>query len=361
MPAGSRAAVVTTVKNFGALANSWVTYHLAIGFVHLYIYFDDPAELNAIDLNGRFPATSVTCIPHDAALRAAWAALPSMDVKVLRCAETEVQTRQQLNARHAVGLALAHALDWLLHVDADELFYPGAAGDAAAHFGGLSKRQVATFCYCNHEAVPEDHNVVDPFRDVTLFKRCLELIDPTDKAAVSVNFWQERQEGSFFYYYDNGKAAVRVQPNARPLSVHEWLPGSADGMHHWYSNMRQPWPARGELGKVVQYMESDACILHYPCYNVDALWVRWKRGNDNYRLGGREDPPPLHAQVCRAANAAFARGGEAAARRTVNGMFEEHVMLMDAAEAERQQRAGVCERIRAPSRILAAAAGRGLV
>ena len=344
------------MKNFGVLADSWVNYHLAIGFIHVYIYFDDPDELKTIDLNRRFPATSVSCIPHDVALRSEWAALPNMDAKVLRCAENEVQTRQQLNARHAIGLALANApaIDWLLHVDADELFHPGAAGDAAAHFGGLSERQVATFCYYNHEAVPEAHGIVDPFREVTLFKRCLELIQPTEKATFAVNFWHDRQEGSFFYYYDNGKAAVRVQSNARPLSVHEWLPGSAEGMHHWYSNMRQPWGARGNLGKVVQYMASDACILHYPCYNVDTLWVRWKRGNDNYRLGGREDPPPLHAQVCAAANAAYSRGGEAAARRTVKGMFEEHVMLTDEAEAERQQRAGVCERIRAPSRTLAA-------
>ena len=63
---------------------------------------------------------------------------------------------------------------------------------------------------------------------------------------------RSRQEGSFYYYYDNGKAAVRVHADARPLSVHEWLPGTREGMRRWYSNMRTPWPARGELGKIVQ-------------------------------------------------------------------------------------------------------------
>ena len=63
---------------------------------------------------------------------------------------------------------------------------------------------------------------------------------------------RSRQEGSFFYYYDNGKAAVRVHPDARPLSVHEWLPGTREGMEKWFSNMKTPWAGRGSLGSVVK-------------------------------------------------------------------------------------------------------------
>lgn len=281
VPRGSRAAIVTTVKDFAAQADSWVNYHLAVGFVHLYVYFDDAAELTQVDLSSRFPASSVTCVPHDAALRKAWGSLPKVDSRMRQLAVNEVQTRQQLNALHAMGLAVARGLDWLLHIDADELFSPGPSADAVAHFGMLSRAGVATFCYMNHEAVPEAHGIVDPFRHVTLFKRSLEVVQRTAEAQAAVGFWQTRQAGSFFYYYDNGKAAVRVAPAARPLSVHEWLPGSAEGMRHWYSNMRDPWAGRGELGGVVKYMQSEACILHYPCYNVGALHVRWKRGNAN--------------------------------------------------------------------------------
>ena len=53
-----------------------------------------------------------------------------------------------------------------------------------------------------------------------------------------------------------------------------------------------------------------------------------------------------------AANAAHAQGGEAAARKVVTELFEEQVMLTDQGELERQQRSGVCERIRAPMRLL---------
>ena len=226
-PAGSRAAVVATVKNFASLADSFCTYHLAIHFEHIYIYFDDPEELRTIDLASRFPAHHVTSIPHDAQLRAAWALLPS-SAHMICFAEREVQTRQQLNARHALGLASARGIDWLLHVDADELFYPGPGGDASAHFGELSSARVSTFCYMNHEAVPEAHGVSDAFREVTLFKRSLELVEHTAEAGSAVDLWQSRQSGFYFYYYDNGKAAVRVSLEATTLSVHEWLPPKQD-------------------------------------------------------------------------------------------------------------------------------------
>ena len=279
-PRGARAGIVTTIKDFGVIADSWCAYHLAIGFEHLYIYFDDPRELDSVDLASRFPSHRVTCVPHTAALRDAWKRLPGSDT-ILRFVEAEGQTRQKLNASHALQLALARGLDWLLHIDGDELFYPGPSGDAATHFRDLHKAKVATFCYINHEAVPETHGIVDPFREVTLFKRSLELVTPTNEAQSAVAFWQQRQEGCFFYYYDNGKAAVRVHRDARPLSVHEWLPGRKSDMDHWYSNMREPWPTRGQLGSIVRYMPSEACILHYPCYNVTALETRWRRGNDN--------------------------------------------------------------------------------
>ena len=349
---GSRAAVVTTVKDFHALAESWCAYHLAIGFEHLYVYFDDPSEPATINLSARFSRERLTCIPHDVALRAAWMQLQHVSTEVVAHAKNEVQTRQQLNARHAVGLAHAHGLDWLLHVDADELFYPGPHGDAARHFRELTDRQVATYCYLNHEAVPEAHGIADPFKEVSLFKRNFDTLPSTADCQAAVRFWQDRQAGSFFYYYDNGKAAVRVHPDARPLSVHEWLPGTKEGMSAWYSNLTGCWAGRGQLGGIVQYLASRACILHYPCYNEDVLYVRWRRGNDNYRLRGREDPPPLHALVCKTADEAAARGGIRAARDTIRRFFEQKVMLLDKRESEYQILAGACERFTLPGKLL---------
>ena len=255
-------------------------------------------------------------------------------------------------------LAVERGLDWLLHIDGDELFYPGTAGtdrnSACAHFAELSRLNVSTFCYMNHEAVPERDGITNAFRDVTLFKRCLETIEPSADAQVALDAWQARQEGSFFYYYDNGKAAVRVHPNAKPLSVHEWLPGTPEGLGAWFSNMREPWQGRGPLAQVVRHMPSiDACILHYPCCSSDSLWARYSRGNSNYRLASIEQPPPLHAEVSKAVRAAIAYGGEPAGREAARALFEQKVMLGDEGEVTRQLQAGVCTRIDAAQQVLA--------
>mgnify|MGYP006162280625 CR=1 FL=1 len=91
-PSGSRAGIVTTVKDFAALADSWCAYHLSIGFEHLYVYFDDPDERQRVELWSRFPVESVTCVPSDAKLRDAWARMPNV-AEILQHAKKEVQTR----------------------------------------------------------------------------------------------------------------------------------------------------------------------------------------------------------------------------------------------------------------------------
>lgn len=160
------AAIVSTVKGFGHLSVSWCAYHFTIGFKHLYIYFDDPSEIDAVKgtLLSHFPAEALTLVPHDARLRKAWAELPGAE-KILPHAVTEVQIRQQLNARHAMSLAVKHGLRWMLHIDADELFDPASAGDVHAHFAELDAADVESFCYMNFEAVPEAHGIVDPFKE----------------------------------------------------------------------------------------------------------------------------------------------------------------------------------------------------
>lgn len=352
----SSSAIVATVKGFGQLAISWCDYHLAIGFDHLFIYFDDPSELQAVSsqLYALFPANALTLVPHNASLRKAWASLPGTK-ELLPHAAAEVQVRQQLNARHALQLAVRHGLHWLLHIDADELFDPGGGNPPSVrnHFAELEVAGVETFCYMNFEAVPEKHGISDPFKEVTLFKRCYELIPRTDAACAAVDLWQARHRGCFFYYYDNGKACVRVRPNARPLSVHEWLPGTAEGMQHWRSNMRDPWHGRGNLDQVVQFRQSSARILHYPVYSYLALWQRYLGGNDRYTLAGRETPPPFHHFVLSEAHEACKRSGSAAAEATIRRVFEQKVMLLSEEDVSEQIDAAVCERIRGPQRLLA--------
>ena len=60
--------------------------------------------------------------PCDDRHRDAWRALPVWP-KLAAHTSAEVQARQELNAAHAATRAMVDKVDWLLHIDADELFY----------------------------------------------------------------------------------------------------------------------------------------------------------------------------------------------------------------------------------------------
>src|SRR3954468_11997920 len=107
----ARAAIVTTLKNAGAVLDSFIAYHLAVGFEHIFLFFDDAADP---DLPRAAANLRVTAIAHDAALRERWRALPQY-AEQARFIDSEVMARQVLNVELAMQLARERGFDWLLH------------------------------------------------------------------------------------------------------------------------------------------------------------------------------------------------------------------------------------------------------
>ncbi len=64
-----RVAIVTTLRNAEPVLNSFITYHLAIGFDHLILFFDDPDDASIPVAAGR---SNVTVTVNDAGLRRRW-------------------------------------------------------------------------------------------------------------------------------------------------------------------------------------------------------------------------------------------------------------------------------------------------
>ena len=286
-PASSTAAaIVTTVKGVdrSTLCN-WCTYHLNVGFTRLYLFFDAVVEYEEVVhfLQQRF-GPALILIAVDDALRSSWQKLGPAASEWLPHASTEVQSRQALNALHAMSLCVADGrLSWLLHIDLDELWYPGPMLDAKAHFASLA--ETACLTYTNLEAVPEtDHQpccTAEPasatsiaFARVSLFKRNPNLIDreaggEDTRRALAV--WAAKGcagssgrgsssngmlPASHFNYYTNGKSIARVAPRTRPLSVHEWLPGWVGGLKSWYSCLGS--------SDLVTAVRMEVCSRHRP-------------------------------------------------------------------------------------------------
>lgn len=95
----------------------------------------------------------------------------------------DVQSRQQLCVDLAIQDAFLSRIHWLVHIDIDELLYfpqKRYREDAPAWFATLGP-EVDMVKFHNHECVPEDVEVSDWFRDVTLFKPAIRyLVLPDD-------------------------------------------------------------------------------------------------------------------------------------------------------------------------------------
>lgn len=247
----TRAAIVTTLRNAGKVLDSFISYHLSIGFGHLYLFFDDANDPDLPRVAGH-PA--ITAIAHDAGLRNRWREMPQYPDQSAFL-DREVMARQVLNTELAMQMARARGFDWLLHIDADELFYsPFESADA--HFGSLENQPFETVQYMNYEAVPERDEIGDFFREVDLFKVPPHL----NKRRVTPNLVQAvrrtpQLHPNFFNFYASGKSAVRLSaPGMRPRGVHHFI------------GPDKRWEAS---------QSNRHFILHYACCGFENFWTKY--------------------------------------------------------------------------------------
>ena len=322
--------LVCTLRDASKRLDSFIRYHQRVGFARIYLYFDDATE--TADIEAARGYADVEVIVRDEALVAAWANLPGW-AALKDYVQGDVQVRQMLNALHCLRRAEARdRLQWLVHVDSDELFDPGARS-IHDHFRYLEASRFDWFCYHNFEAVPEVayQTEVDPFLTVSLFKRAACLV-PDAAEAVSET-WRARNFGiDPFLFYANGKTAVRCGVGACPVSVHAW--GRKDPLRGGTND-----PRHGALSLDA----SVACrVLHYACCSFAQLRRKYETlgAFPNSCVAGtvHHEPDTFHCK-CRDA---FLTGGPPA----LAALFERCVVLDDAREARRGLEAGVLERVR---------------
>jgi len=137
---------------------------------------------------------------------------------------TEVPARQQLNADYALLKAKQDGIEWLIHLDADELFYLQPPMTLQEHFTELVRDHVGSIIYMNHEAVPEQSETIgDYFHQVSLFRRNLNSITFNSQSQKCIDYWRSKtHHHQYMISYDNGKAATRIIPGARAAGVHAW-------------------------------------------------------------------------------------------------------------------------------------------
>jgi len=250
-----RAGIVCTTSRPDGRLQAWCRHHLSLGFDHLVVVVDEAAPSGAIEEAGALlsriegGSDRITLWGWSEAARR-WpdfAGDEAVDGSALREAADAgeathaVAARQALNATAALvaarrgelgGEASGAPLDWLLHLDDDELFHlEGAArggAEVGEHFAALEalrREEPGRFSairYPNHELLLTRADTA-----TARFKRNPRLaaarLGPVGWRRLIASLGME-QEGDrpYFRAYWNGKSAVAVERGRAAAGVHGW-------------------------------------------------------------------------------------------------------------------------------------------
>ncbi|GLT71016.1 hypothetical protein SLA2020_430610 [Shorea laevis] len=153
----------------------------------------------------------------------------------------ELFVKQSLNMEMAIVMARGAGMDWIIHLDTDELIHPAGTQE-------YSLRQLLSdvpgnvdmVIFPNYESSVERDDIKEPFSEVSMFKKNYDHL-PKD---VYFGNYREATRGNpnYFLTYGNGKSAARIQDHLRP-----------NGAHRWHNYMKTPNEIKLD----------EAAVLHY--------------------------------------------------------------------------------------------------
>ncbi|AES81301.1 hypothetical protein MtrunA17_Chr7g0256941 [Medicago truncatula] len=167
----------------------------------------------------------------------------------------ELFVKQSLNMEMAIVMARDSGMDWIIHLDTDELIHPAGTQE-------YSMRQLLSdvpgnvdmVIFPNYESSVERDDITEPFSEVSMFKKNYDHL-PKD---VYFGNYKDATRGNpnYFLTYGNGKSAARIQDHLRP-----------NGAHRWHNYMKTPNEIKLE----------EAAVLHYTYTKFSDLTSRRDR------------------------------------------------------------------------------------
>jgi hypothetical protein len=245
-----KSAIVTTLVNDPEVIDFYVSYHLSIGFDRIYLFNDAPGE-RSLD---KFKSDEkVVVIERNDALLKLWKKMPSY-TQVVNYLDKEVMARQIVNMEVAVQFAAFEKIEWILHIDLDELFYlPGV--NISTYFDELSQLKVDAASINNYEGIPDVLDAKNYFTATTLFKK-----NPNEFSQVQAGYYKANYIKNFYNGYGNGKMVGRVDVITRG-AIHDFslVPGS--------NKIRYPYTGTTHT----------PIILHYLTCSLTTFWNKFRR------------------------------------------------------------------------------------
>ncbi|GAB4832239.1 Glycosyltransferase-like KOBITO 1 [Ancistrocladus abbreviatus] len=236
----------------------------------------------------------------------------------------ELFVKQSLNMEMAIVMARNDNVDWIIHLDTDELLHP--AGDREYSLRQLLldiPKNVDMVVFPNYESSVERDDIKDPFGEVSMFKKNYDHL-PKD---TYFGMYKESTRGNpnYFLTYGNGKSAARIQDHLRP-----------NGAHRWHNYMKTPNEIKLE----------EAAVLHYTYAKFSDLTSR------RDRCGCK----PTKEDVKRCFMLEFDRAAfiiaSTATEEEMLNWYREHIVWGDKALNLKLLRKGILTRIYAPMVII---------
>ncbi|XP_021853499.1 glycosyltransferase-like KOBITO 1 isoform X2 [Spinacia oleracea] len=238
---------------------SWIFFHKVVGISNFFLFVEGKAATpNVTIVLESLPGVKV--IPRTIQLEKQQAKSRIWNETWLSGAfhkpcNGALFVKQTLNMEMAIVMAREAGMDWIFHVDTDELLHPaGTRNYTITELLAKVPTDVDAIVLTNYESAVERDDIKKPFVEVTLFKKNFGHL-PND-----TNFklykMATRGNPNYFLTYGNGKSAARIQDHLRP-----------NGAHRWYNYVKEP--------KEIQLDE--AAILHYTYARFSDLTSRRDR------------------------------------------------------------------------------------
>ncbi|CAN1822845.1 Glycosyltransferase-like KOBITO 1 [Linum perenne] len=236
----------------------------------------------------------------------------------------ELFVKQSLNMEMAIVMARDAGMDWILHLDTDELIHPAGSSEYSLRRLLLDvPGDVDMVIFPNYESSIERDDIKDPFGEISMFKKNYDHL-PKD---TYFGMYKESTRGNpnYFLTYGNGKSVARVQEHLRP-----------NGAHRWHNYMKTPNEVKLE----------EAAVLHYTYAKFSDLTSR------RDRCGCK----PTKDDVKRCFMLEFDRSAfiiaSTATEEEMRNWYREHVVWGDKDLKLKLLRKGILTRIYAPMAII---------
>ncbi|XP_018479973.2 glycosyltransferase-like At2g41451 [Raphanus sativus] len=237
----------------------WIFYHKVIGVSTFYLFVEGTAASpNVSRVLETIPGVNVIYRTRELEEKQAKSRIWNetwLQKFFYKPCNYELFVKQNLNMEMAIKMARDDGMDWILHLDTDELVHPTGASEYSLRsvFREVPE-DVDTVIFVNYESSVERDDIKEPFTEVSMFKKNYEHV-PTD---VYFGSYKDAAHGNnnYFLTYGNGKSAARIQDHLRP-----------NGAHRWYNYKKTP---------NVIFLD-EAVVLHYTYSRFSDLTSRHDR------------------------------------------------------------------------------------